>query len=380
MADKNVILIFHATAGSGHLIAARALEQSFRIQAPRADIELVDVLELSGRFFRRLYGGGYLDLVRHAPNLMGCLHDNLNRSERSWTNSLRICLQNRFKAPIIRYLRRRRPHLIVNTHFLSAELVAELRQKGQLTCPQVTITTDYEPHRIWVQEPTERYYTATTTGRTFLTTWGVAPERIAVTGIPVRSGFGNTLARDDARRHCHLQPDRPVVLLLCGGFGVGPISQVLRELCAMPADAQIVAITGRNESLCRRLTAQVKGIDRSVHVIGYTEEMSAWMRAADLVVTKPGGLTVAEALACELPLVVVNPIPGHESANSDCLLEHGAAIKVNHVQVVGQRVSELLQDPARLAALRQGTQRLARPDAADHIARDALRLLDHQPV
>ena len=99
------------------------------------------------------------------------------------------------------------------------------------------------------------------------------------------------------------------------------------------------------------------------------------MRAADIVVTKPGGLTVSEALACGLPMVIMNPIPGQETRNSDYLLEHGAAIKVNNVRLLGHRVGQLLSDPPRLQALRAAAQAIARPYAAREIVADALTLL-----
>jgi processive 1,2-diacylglycerol beta-glucosyltransferase len=143
----------------------------------------------------------------------------------------------------------------------------------------------------------------------------------------------------------------------------------------MAADAQVVAITGRNEKLQARLEQQARHASRTVIVQGFTERVHEWMRAADLVVTKPGGLTVAEALACGLPLVIVNPIPGQETRNSDFLLENGAGIKVNNVRLLGHRVSMLLREPARMAALRAAAARLARPYAAREIVTDALQLI-----
>ncbi|MBN2445330.1 MAG: glycosyltransferase, partial [Phycisphaerae bacterium] len=132
---------------------------------------------------------------------------------------------------------------------------------------------------------------------------------------------------------------------------------------------------GRNERLCRQLQAEASRQTRSIHVIGFTDKMHEFMRAADLVVTKPGGLTASEALVCGVPLVVVNPIPGQEARNSDFLLEHGAGIKVNNMRLLGYRVGRLLSNQRQLDALRQATAALGRPDAAALIATDALRIL-----
>ncbi len=375
MATKNAILILTASAGAGHMVAAQALEHAFRSAAPGADVEVLDVLAISNGFFRRLYADGYLGLVRHAPVAMGLLYDSMNRPNARWLDAVRIWVQNLNKLPITRYVRQRRPRLIVNTHYLPAEIVAQMRRAGQCDCPQVIVTTDFETHRIWVHEPTERYYTATPEGRVYLTACGAAPEHVLVTGIPVRPGFQQSLERGQARQRRGLEPARPVVLLLCGGFGVGPTGDLLHELISMPADAQIVAIAGRNERLRARLQSQASRASRPVRVLGFTDEVHEWMQAADVVVTKPGGLTVAESLACGLPLVVVSPIPGQEAGNSDYLLEHGAAIKVNNLRLLGYRVSTLLADTGRLEALRAAAHAIARPHAARDIAADALRLL-----
>jgi processive 1,2-diacylglycerol beta-glucosyltransferase len=202
----------------------------------------------------------------------------------------------------------------------------------------------------------------------------VAPERVRVTGIPVRPGFEQMLDRHEARRRCGLDLNRPAVLLLCGGFGVGPTAELLRELVFMPAEAQVMVVVGRNEKLRARLERQVAGAARPVRVVGFTDKIHEWMQAADLVVTKPGGLTVAESLACGLPMVIVDPIPGQEVGNADYLLEHGAAIKVNNARLLGHRVSALLADPARLERLRAAARAIARPHAARDIAADALAL------
>lgn len=375
MSDRPHILILTASAGGGHLIAAGALEHAFRTLAPEAEVSVLDVLTISRRAFRRAYAGGYLDVVQRFPALMGWIYDQLDYPPNRLYETLRRLIQDCNRQPTWRYLQAHRPSLIVNTHYLPAEFVAQLRRRGGFNCPQVTVTTDYETHRMWVHEPTERYYTATEDGRAFLTVCGVPPDRIRVTGIPVRPGFQTELSRAEAQQRRRLDQASPVVLLSCGGFGVGPTEALLRELIAMPAAAQIVVAAGRNEKLRRRLEGLAAVARRPVHILGFTDVMHEWMWAADVLVSKPGGLTVAEALACGLPLVIMNPIPGQETRNSDYVLESGAGLKVNHIRMLGPRVSALLADPERLHELRGRAQALGRPNAARDIAADALRLL-----
>jgi len=379
MSNGRPILILAASTGAGHLIAARAVEAALRSLAPALRVEVHDVLASAGPFFRRFYGGGYAGMVRRFPTAMGWLYDQMDHLARPGHDRVRRSIQGLFTGAIARHIVGRQPKLIINTHFLSAEIAAQLRRRGRLSCPQVTVTTDFETHRLWVHTPTERYYTATELGRAYLAMWGVPPERVLVTGIPVRLAFEQPTERAAARAALGLQMDRPAVLLLGGVLGLETTHELLTELLRMPADAQIVVVAGRNERLRRRLEEQAAAAPRRVYVIGFTEQMHEYMRAADLVITKPGGLTSSEALVSGLPLVIVNPIPGQETRNSDYLLEHGAAIKVNNPRLLGHRVSEILSQPARLEALRDAALRLAKPGAAATIARDALELLRNWP-
>jgi len=378
MNSDGPILILTASAGAGHLMAAQAVREALRTRLPQSSIEVLDVLQATSAFFRALYAKGYLGLVRHAPSAMGMLYEATDRPNRHARDALRRGFQNLNARRTAEYLRSRRPRLIVNTHFLPAEIVGCLRRCGRLRCPQATVTTDFETHRLWVQPPTERYYTATAEGKAYLETWGVDPASVVVSGIPVRAAFNAPLDRAAFRRQQGLDCGRPLVLLLCGGFGVGPAETLLAELLAIGEDAQAAAIVGRNPALYRRLQAQAARSHRAVRVIGYTDQMHAWMQAADLVVTKPGGLTAAEALVCGLPTVIVSPIPGQESRNSDYLLEHGAAIKVNNLRLLRYRVGRLLAERPRLEALRAAALSIARPCAAKYIADDLLALLDRQ--
>ncbi len=369
------ILILATSAGAGHVIAARGLEQAFRAARPELEVERLDALELMSRFFRGLYAGGYSALVRYAPPLMGWLYDALDQRPKGPNERLRLFIQNRFTPPLARYLVRRSPHLIVSTHFLPAEVVAELRRDGRLRCPHAIVTTDLETHRLWVQEPAERYYTATESGRHGLTTWGVAAERVRVTGIPVRAGFAEVLDANAARARVGLAADRPVVLVLYSWFSPRLLAQVVRELLTLPRDTQLAVMVGRNVELGCRLAQQARTAGRELHVVGFTDEVHVWMRAADVAIGKPGGLTVSEALACGLPLAILQPIPGQETRNSDYLLEQGAGLKLNHPRMVAWRIGQLLSDADRLRAMRQAAARLGRPHAARDIAADALRLL-----
>src|SRR5262249_28832836 len=143
--------------------------------------------------------------------------------------------------------------LVINTHFLPAEMIASLRRDGKLAIPQVTVTTDFETHRLWVHQPCERYFTATEEGALYLHTWGVPAADTRVTGIPIHPVFAQEKRRDECRLRHGIAGDRPVVLQLAGGFGVGPIGKIFEQLMQVPKSLEVVVVAGRNEAARKQL-------------------------------------------------------------------------------------------------------------------------------
>jgi processive 1,2-diacylglycerol beta-glucosyltransferase len=372
------ILVLSASVGAGHLRAAQAVELALRETAPDAEVRNVDVLELTNAAFRRVYGKAYLDLVNRAPHVLGYFYDMLDQPSVSGKNRrdrLRLAFEKLNLRPFIRFLREQPWDLAVNTHFLPAEIIAALRKRGDLDLPQVTATTDFDTHRLWVNQPCEHYFTATEEGARYLHHWGVPASDTTVTGIPIHPAFSKPRDRAECRARHGLAGDRPVVLQLSGGFGVGPIEKLYQALLSVERPVELVALAGRNEAVRDRLKAVEVPPRHRAHVLGFTDAVDELMAAADVVVSKPGGLTTSEALARGAAMVVVNPIPGQESRNSDFLLEGGAAIKVNNLGTLAYKVGALLGDPGRLAQLRAGAARLGRPRAAYDVVSKAMELL-----
>ena len=373
------ILVLSASVGAGHLRAAEAVELALREVAPEATVRNVDVLQLTNAAFRRLYGRAYLDLVNKAPHVLGYFYDLFDRPRAPGGNRgdrLRLALQKMNLKRLIRFLEAEPWDLVINTHFLPAEMIASLRRQGRFDVPQVTVTTDFETHRLWVHQPCERYFTATEEGALYLRSWGVPPEVDTIaTGVPIHPVFSQPIHRAACLARHHLTGDRPLVLQLAGGFGVGPIEKLYHAVLAVEVPLEVVVVTGRNEAAKEQLRALPRPARHRSHVLGFTHAIDELMGVADLVVSKPGGLTTSETLARGAAMVIVNPTPGQESRNSDFLLENGAAIKVNNLATLAYKVTALVRDPERLARLRANARRLARPRAAFDVAERSLELL-----
>ena len=368
------ILVLSASVGAGHLRAAEAVEMAIRQLDPAAVVQNLDVLEFTNAAFRQFYGRAYLDLVNKAPHVLGYFYDLLDRqpSARHKADRLRLLVEKLNLRKLLKFLRSETWDVIVNTHFLPAEMIAALRRQDQITTPQLTVTTDFETHRLWVNQPCDHYFTATEEGAANLWHWGVSAADVTVAGIPVHPVFAQAKDRAECRRRLEITGGRPVILQLAGGFGVGPIERLCQGILEVETPLELIVVAGRNEALKARLE-EIKTPPRHLfHAFGFTTQMDEFMAAADLVVSKPGGLTTSEALARGTPMAIVNPIPGQESRNSDYLLENAAAIKINNAATLPYKLGQLLGTPGRLAQLAANAQRLGRPQAAFDVARTAL--------
>jgi processive 1,2-diacylglycerol beta-glucosyltransferase len=375
---KPRVLILSASSGAGHVRAAEALEQAC---LGRGDcyVEHIDAIGYVSKLFQRLYHHAYIAMVRREPGLMGLLYD---RTDQPWSHPRRRLALDRLNTqPLIRLLKRMQPDLCIATHFVPAEILAWLIAKRKLQARLVIVVTDYDVHAMWLCRTVDRYDVALPEAAEYLARIGVPREKVRVTGIPIDPRFEVPVSRADARRKLGLSVDVCVLLISAGGYGIGPVEQLVKDLLALGRPWQIVAIAGKAEKLKTRLERLSKtagtladGGHRLV-AVGFTKEMDQYMAAADALIGKSGGLTTSEALARGLPMILIEPIPGQEERNADHLLEAGAAIRCNNLPAAAWKIATLLDYPERLKAMSAAATAMAHPGAARVIVQDALGLL-----
>jgi processive 1,2-diacylglycerol beta-glucosyltransferase len=363
------ILIATATAGAGHLQAANALEEAWTAWRPADAVRKVDVLDHTPAVYRKAYSEGYAKLVAKVPELYASFFartDDPGRARRS--APLRRRVGRTAARGFVRLAEAFRPDVVLAPHFLPLEVLGGgARAGGPLL---VSVVTDFEAHAFLMDPAVGLTCVAAPETKARLVARGVPAASVSVTGIPVSPRFAAAPGRVEARRRHGLRDDMPVLLVLAGGFGMGPVAEVVAGLGRAAGPLQLVVVCGRNEPL-RRAVASLEH-PHPTRVLGFTREIPSLMAAADLVVTKPGGLTVSEALALGRPLLVVNPLPGQEAANSDFLLEHGAAVKSNRPEDLPARVKALFAG-GRLSAMARAARSLGRPRAAEAVCRLAFK-------
>ncbi len=393
------ILIATVTAGGGHLAAAAALDEAWRALRPGDVVERLDLSKFFSPLHRKIHADGYVKLVEHAPELWGMLFaktDDPKVARR--INRIQQLFPSRSRVRFARFVKQFKPDAVLCTHYAPLEVLGQMRAKisgtgvppvslrrskgsadkgtaetGRMPVPlSASVVTDFEAHALWMDPGVDLYCVAAEETKARIVSRGAAPENVVATGIPISAKFSSKPVARAIRKTLGLRDDLPVLLVLSGGFGMGPVAEILAELDKAPAEFQTVVVCGRNDELRRELAGQDRR--HPTRVLGFASNMHELMAVADLIVTKPGGLTSSEVLAMGKPLLIVDPIPGQEAANSDFLLERGAAAKANRVEDLPFRVEQLLGSK-KLVEMAKAAKALGRPKAAEAICEEVVQRL-----
>ena len=364
MTQKKLLLL-SVSAGAGHMRAAEAIRAQAHMH--REDINAVhlDVMDFVSSAFRKLYTDFYIKVVNKAPALWGYLyHATDEANPDSSMEKMRRALERLNASALLKEIARFKPDAIICTHFLPAEILSRQIRKHGLTCPVWVQVTDFDLHRMWVHDHMAGYFAANDEVAFRMRAQGIPAAAISVTGIPIMPVFGAPLARTACAAQFGLDPLRKTILLMGGGAGLGNLDTVAERLLALHDGFQLIVLAGKNAAALEALQALALRYPDRLLPQGFTDQVERLMACADLVITKPGGLTTSECLAMGLPMIVNAPIPGQEERNADYLLEQGVALKAFDSVTLEYRVRFLLDHPAKLADMREKARALGRADAA----------------
>jgi len=358
------VLLLTASVGTGHNQAARAVEASLREGDDDVDVGVVDVMDLVPRWFRAVYAGGFVVLMTRLPWLYGLGYAATDRPRgpaRSRLERQRLRRERALLRPLEGVLAAHRPDLIVHTHFLAPPKVAALLAAGRLHAPQMVVVTDQDAHRWWYCERVAHWFLPSERSAGTLAGWGVPPERITVSGIPILPRWYRPVDADRVRAAWGLAPGRDVVVVSGGAaFTCGPVLSIARGLLAACPRAEIVVLAGRNKPLLARL-CRLREAGRRLHPFGFTDRVHELVSICSLLLTKPGGVMTSECLARGTPMLLLKPVPGQEARNARYLAEQGAAVVARGPRDAARRAAELLAEPGRRERMAANARRLHRP-------------------
>ena len=373
----NKLLILSVSAGNGHVRAAQAL-QATAAALPGAPAAVhIDAMAHVSTTFRKVYTDWYIKLVNHHPGVWSYVHQLSDETPHDATSQrLRRAIERLSSGALLKAVRAERPDAVICTHFLPAELLERERRHGRLDCPVWLQVTDYDLHNMWRVPGMAGYFGATEEVAYRMRERGLPADRLHVTGIPVMPAFSDPDAPELAPARCRaalgLAVDKPVVLMVSGGAGVGDLPTMVADVLGLGGDFQVIAVAGRNADAHAALQALAQRHPGRLVAVGFTDRMQELMAAADLVVTKPGGLTVSECLALGRPMLLVSPIPGQEEHNAGFLMEQGAAWLAYDAIGLRYKVALLMREPQRLARMAACSRALGKPGAARAVLRHVL--------
>jgi processive 1,2-diacylglycerol beta-glucosyltransferase len=363
-ASKRRVLIFSASFGGGHRSAAEALVGYLGEHYPRdVDVRIVDFFEEFMPGLNVLAKFAYQQSVAFFPDLYGTFFDASNvLPTNPVVHELRIMGFQRATAFIDDF----KPDAVISTFPVAGGVVSDIKAERPLVSG--TVITDYGVHRTWLHPGTDFYFVASKEVREGLVARGIDWDRVIVSGIPVHEKFSQPLTQAECRKYLGLS-DKFTVLLTSAAGLTGDMRDMAKELSE--GGIQVAAATGHNVRLRRRLETLSKR-SANVHVYGHTPDMHRMMRGADVLVGKAGGLTVSEALAVGLPLIIFNPVPGQEIYNVDFLVNSGAGLLARDQEDVVEKVRFLSRHPERLVQMAENAQAVGKPKAAETVCERVL--------
>ena len=369
--EQKKVLFISAPVGAGHIRAAQAVANALKQIDPSIHTQLANSFD----FFHPLLGKGilksYLKLLSIFPQAYGTMY--------GWGNDSSLALFGR--RQVSRYLAKKMQHYIWNynpsaivcTHATPAGLIAYLLRHSKLRVPTYAIVTDFVVHKLWVYPEIERYYVADDTLRGFLAQQGIVSERSRAFGIPVDVSFAEKIARESVLRQLHLAENGKIILIMGGGAGILPMAEILTACDHLTTPVAFIAVTGKNDKLYNELAALAKRMKHPVRVLGFVNNVHELMSCADILISKPGGMTSAEALACGLPMIIFKPIPGQEEANTRYLVERNYAVRADSIESAKLHLQRLLSDSSMdLKYLQHTAAEAGKRKAAHDIAQNII--------
>ena len=353
-------LIISVTAGYGHNSTARAI--SDELEARGVEVVVEDLYQQFSKALYDIVDKGYIFSVKHLRRQYKTAYSSFERNENMRRIASLFSLNDRIAKTFANYITQLMPDVIVATHVFAAQVLNILKARGFLEVPVIGISTDYCIHPFWEEASAIEYIiTASELLSYTAEKRGISPDMLLPLGIPIRSAFLTTLPRDEAKLELKLAPSKRMVLVMGGSMGYGNILTSVQSIDSLDMDLQIVCICGNNEKL--RQSLHHLATCANITIRGFVDNVELYMDAADCIVTKPGGLTVTEVMCKELPMILVDPIPGHEERNMEFLTNNGAAIATSRFFSVAEAVYYLFTNPKRLDLMRESIRLIAKPHA-----------------
>lgn len=362
------VLLLSIKAGYGHHSTAKAIMEYFEENGH--ECYMLDIFEHVNRHLGNSVQNGYLMSTKYTAGIYNKTYSRLARKDKPYSRHSAVSrVSNFISNKIKKFVEDYNPDLVIATHSYAGVCVSILANRGVICCPTIGIVTDFTVHPFWESNSLDYYVVPDELLMQEMQGKGIDKSRLLPFGIPVRKQF--SVKNDKCAARAMLEIDNlPTILVMMGSMGYGNIKDILSEIDGYPHNFQVLCVCGSNE----KIKKAVDGFkwQKPVFSYGFVDNVDVMMDASDFIISKPGGLTTSEALAKELPMIIMNPIPGHEVRNLDFLVNSGAAICVDSVYSISNALNFMFKCPWRMSLMKESVKHLSKPNATADLYNFAL--------
>lgn len=364
------VLILYAKYGGGHFSAAKSIQTYFEENYFDVEVKLIDCVEYFNSFFNKITTGAYKQMAKKAPWAWKKIYYN---SQKGLLAKLSTSANKLMAKKLHTLFKEFLPDIVISTHFFATQITSYLKEHENVNCILATILTDFAPHNQWLigKNYNDLFFVANENMKQELINSNIPENKIFVTGIPLSERFSDTFKVDEIYKEHNLKHNKKVILFFGGGeFGLGKnrTVKILKSLTQHLNTYQIIAISGKNKNMNSEFLKLHKELEKAnspyisdLHIYKYTTNVPELMNISSLVVTKPGGLTSSESLVSNLPMLIINPIPGQEEENATFLENAGVAVWLKKDDDIDITINNLLSDENKMKKMSMRCKNFAKP-------------------
>ncbi|MDO8749328.1 MAG: glycosyltransferase [Candidatus Omnitrophota bacterium] len=371
MAKLRVLLLYISEV-SGHHQATIAIESALRILRPDVEILNLNAFNYTNPFTEKIINRLYLGVIKRTPGIWDYLYDNPSVIES--TQKIKEAIHKHNSPKFKRLFDEFRPDAVVCSQAFPCGMAADFKKRYNSSIPLVGVLTDYAPHSYWIYDTVDYYIAPSEEVKDRFIHKGVASDKIRVYGIPISPKFSLKHNKEELAKKFGLNLNRPIILAMGGGQGLGPLNKIVSAFKKMRINSQLAVVAGSNKKLYRKLERKAKSHKKKIFLYGFINNIDELMEIANIIITKAGGLTTAEAFCKGLPMVIIKPLPGQEEINTTYFLNKGAAVKITDDKLILQFLQDLLSNPSMLKAMREAALKISKPYASLDIGKLILEL------
>lgn len=360
-------LIFSISAGEGHHQTSLAMKKYILANDNSSKVMIVDTLTYISPLLNKIIIGSYLKAIQIKPSLYRKLYYVIDSNNKLSALQLNSKFNSLLCIKLKKLIDDFKPDTILSTHPIPTEMLSILKVKCRLKVPVITIITDYAPHNFWLHSGIDAYITANQGLIRDITEKGMDKNKIYDFGIPINPDFLQKYDKMQTLSSLNLSPTKLTLLVMGGSLGMGKILDLCKELDKINNDFQLIVIAGKNNKLYSQLIKLKSYFSKDIRILKYTKEINKYMQACDLLFTKPGGITITEAMLSSIPLVLFSPIPGQEEKNIEFLTKNDLAIYLDNIKGCSSTIEELLLNSFTLQKMKHNYANYIKPHSGNDI-------------